>query len=189
MAVKTAAFSNAALLQLLKTRLSKAQSVQQMYQSSVLETVAANPVPGYLTTDTIAAEKKRVASYFDAVLTSLARRPKAAVAPQSRTTFMMKGELYSPKHPGYAATHDAESTKGALASMLMRQRALNIAVLLEEIGDAFCQWLSDKAKSELIMHGFARFEARKPHVDYYQAVYVEARSQSRASRRVHAARL
>ena len=45
---------------------------------------------------------------------------------------------------------------------------------LEEVGDALCQRISNKVKSEMILHGFARLEARKQHVDYYQVVYTEA---------------
>ena len=53
---------------------------------------------------------------------------------------MMKGKLYNPEHMEYAA-RDTESAKGTLDSMLMKLRALNIPVSLEETGDAFCQRL------------------------------------------------
>ena len=50
----------------------------------------------------------------------------------------MKDKLYNPKNPGYAAICDVDSTEGALDFILMRLRALNIPVSLEEMGDAFC---------------------------------------------------
>ena len=72
--------------------------------------------------------------------------------------------------PGYVAIRDTESTKGALDSMLIKLRAVDIPVSLEEMSGASCQRLPGETKKELIVHGFTRLGTRKPHADTHKAV-------------------
>ena len=85
----------------------------------------------------------------------------------------MKGELYNPKNPEYAAISDTESAKGALDSMLMQLRANKTPVSLGDLRDPFCQRLPEEIKKELILRGLNRLATRAPHADAYQAVYDE----------------
>lgn len=96
----------------------------------------ANPVPEDSATESAAGANKRVAAYFDADLTSLARCLKATGAAPAGWAFLMKGEMYNPKNPEYAAICDVESAKGAPNFVYMELYASNIAVSLEELGDA-----------------------------------------------------
>ena len=117
MGSKTTAYPDSVLLSLLKTRLSKSQSVQQMYASSVLEAEAANPLPTDLAPETEIAAKKRSAVFLDTVLIAFERRLKAAATCSNRR---LKGELYSSKNQEDVAIRDTESAMGALDSMLMK---------------------------------------------------------------------
>ena len=120
------------------------------------------------------AAKKHGAAFLDTVLVLLERRPNASAACPVCSLFIVKGELYNPKNPEYAAICDTESTKGAFDSMLVKLPAMSIPVSIEEMSGACCQRLPEETKEELIMYGFARLETRKPHIDAYQAVYDEA---------------
>ena len=60
---KTTAYPDLVLLLLLKTRLGKEPSVQQMYASSVLEVEAADPLPEDLASKTGIIAKRRSAAF------------------------------------------------------------------------------------------------------------------------------
>jgi hypothetical protein len=108
--------------------------------------------------------------YLDTTVVSLARRFKAAVMQPMGSAYMMRGPLYNPKNPEYAASHDTESTKGALDSMLLKLRDLNIPVTTDELGSAFIERLPEKIKKHVIMYGLDRLagcESVHPPTDYY----------------------
>ena len=123
LAPKTSPYPDLVLLSLLKTRLGKGPSVQQMYASSALEAEAAHP-PAEIESETVsaavAAAKKRDTAFLDAVLAALGRRLLAATARPTCSPFMLKVELHNPKNPEYASICDTESTKGALDAMLLK---------------------------------------------------------------------
>ena len=79
----------------------------------------------------------------------------------------MKGALYDPKNPEYAATRDTESTKGVLESVLLKLSEQHAPVSLGEMRDAFYQRIPEVTKRELTLNGFARLEERAPHDNPY----------------------
>jgi hypothetical protein len=171
---KTAAHPDLVLLSLLKTRLGKGQSVQQMYASSVLEAESAHPSEDEEGAGTAADEKKRVAAFLDTVLIAFGRRLQAAAATSTSCSFMLKAELHNPKNPEYAAICDTESTKGALDAMLLKLRAAGVPVSLEELRDAFLARLPELFKTQMILHGCDRLAARGATADVYMSTYQEA---------------
>lgn len=96
-------------LYLLKARLAKKPSVQQMYQFSVREAEAAHPVPR--DGESAASKKKRDTAYLDAVLTSLAwRLLQQEEQQQQQQQFHQPGEIEIKATPrGDSSPHNSYS--------------------------------------------------------------------------------